>query len=59
MDKDLFGFKTQGKLYDAYRPQYPKEQLQATLKRVSRKHKYLDIATGTGQILFELAKEFG
>ena len=56
MDKDLFGFKTQGKLYDAYRPQYPKEQLQATLKRVSRKHKYLDIATGTGQILFELAK---
>ena len=52
MKKDLFGFDTQGAKYDQFRPKYPSTFLGRTLNRVPIKNKYLDIATGTGQILF-------
>ena len=58
MKKDLFGFKSQGVHYDAFRPKYPKSQLLHSLSKLKRKSKYLDIATGTGKILFELAPYF-
>ena len=58
MKKDLFGFKSQGVHYDAFRPRYPKSQLLHALSKLKCKSKYLDIATGTGKILFELAPYF-
>ena len=58
MKKDLFGFKNQGAKYDAFRPRYPKHHLQHAISKLKRKSKYLDIATGTGQILFEIAPFF-
>jgi len=58
MKKDLFGYDTQGKKYDTYRPKYPSEMLNKVLSKVKGRNRYLDIATGTGQILFELAHNF-
>lgn len=58
MKKDLFGFDTQGKKYDQFRPKYPKNFLLKVLEKVKNKNRYLDIATGTGQILFEIANNF-
>lgn len=58
MKKDLFGFETQGVKYDTYRPRYPAQFLQKTLHKTKGRNRYLDIATGTGQILFELHKNF-
>lgn len=52
MKKDLFGFETQGTKYDEFRPKYPKNFLLKALEKVKNKNRYLDIATGTGQILF-------
>jgi ubiquinone/menaquinone biosynthesis C-methylase UbiE len=52
MKKDLFGFDTQGKKYDLYRPRYPKKLLSTLIERVKHRNRYLDVATGTGQILF-------
>ena len=52
MKKDLFGFENQGKKYDLYRPRYPKNILQRSLANLKGHSRYLDIATGTGQILF-------
>ena len=52
MKKDLFGFKTQGPKYDQFRPKYPKHFLLDPLKRLKNKNRYLDIAVGTGQVLF-------
>jgi ubiquinone/menaquinone biosynthesis C-methylase UbiE len=52
MKKDLFGYENQGKKYDLYRPQYPKTLLEALIKRIKHRNRYIDVATGTGQILF-------
>ena len=52
MKKDLFGFDTQGAKYDQFRPKYPLNFISKSLQKLPLKHKYLDIATGTGQILF-------
>lgn len=52
MKKDLFGYETQGKKYDIYRPKYPTSILSNLIQKVKGKHRYLDVATGTGQILF-------
>ncbi len=55
---DRFGFKTQGSNYELYRPKYTAAMIEDTLKRVKNKNKYLDVATGTGQLLFVLAQHF-
>ena len=52
MKKDLFGFETQGTKYEQFRPKYPLNFLTKSLNRIPIKNRYLDIATGTGQILF-------
>ena len=52
MKKDLFEFDTQGVKYDLYRPKYPSDMLKKMILRIKNKNRYLDIATGTGQILF-------
>ncbi len=60
MKKDLFGYDTQGKLYDTFRPRYPQSQLSSTLSHLPSKlrNRYLDIATGTGQLLFHFCSHF-
>jgi ubiquinone/menaquinone biosynthesis C-methylase UbiE len=51
---DIFGFKTQGVNYDKFRPRYPQQFLSRYFALQGRQ-RYLDIATGTGQLLFALA----
>lgn len=58
MKKDLFGYDTQGKKYDIYRPRYPSKLLQNVLSKIKGRNRYLDVATGTGQILFEIYHNF-
>lgn len=58
MKKDLFGYDNQGKKYDIYRPRYPPSMLNNILSKTKGRNRYLDIATGTGQILFEIAHNF-
>lgn len=55
---DIFGFKTQGVNYEKFRPKYPKKLLEGCLRAVRSKNRYLDIATGTGQLLFNFAVNF-
>ncbi len=55
---DNFGFKTQGKNYDEFRPRYPVSLYNKTLNKLISKNRYLDIAMGTGQLLFAIAPSF-
>lgn len=55
---DIFGFTTQGINYDKFRPRYPISFIQKCLTLVKHKNRYLDIATGTGQLLFAFAPHF-
>lgn len=55
---DIFGFKNQGINYDKFRPTYPPHFLNHILSSVKHKNKYLDIGTGTGQLLFAIAPHF-
>jgi len=55
---DAFGFKTQGINYDKFRPRYPSCFLERCLALTAHKNRYLDVATGTGQLLFALAPHF-
>jgi len=57
--KDLFGNSTnQVENYDKFRPVYPKEFFDIILKHCISKESYLDVACGTGQLLFELCPHF-
>ena len=56
--KDIFGFKNQGINYDKFRPRYPQQFIDLYLLKNKGKHRYLDIATGTGQLLFAFASHF-
>jgi len=56
--KDLFSQENGGQSYDDFRPTYPKEIIQQVADISKGKQNYLDIATGTGQILFELYNHF-
>jgi methylase of polypeptide subunit release factors len=56
--KDLFGFVTQGLNYELFRPKYPGALLGECLRGLKMKNNYLDVATGTGQVLFKLCGEF-
>ena len=55
---DSFGFENQGKNYGKFRPKYPQSLYNQTLSTLTLKDKYLDIAMGTGQLLFNIAPEF-
>jgi ubiquinone/menaquinone biosynthesis C-methylase UbiE len=55
---DVFGFNTQGVNYDKFRPRYPSSFIQKCLSSIKHRNKYLDIATGTGQLLFAFAPHF-
>jgi hypothetical protein len=51
MERDLFGYKSQGMNYERYRPKYPASMLEHLIVQLNGKTRYLDVATGTGQIL--------
>lgn len=55
---DIFGFSNQGVNYDKFRPRYPSAMIENNIKIVKTKNRYLDIATGTGQLLFMIAPYF-
>ena len=55
---DIFGFKTQGINYDKFRPRYPQKFIELYVSKMKGKQRYLDIATGTGQLLFAFAPHF-
>lgn len=55
---DIFGFKNQGINYDKFRPKYPLAFVEHYLKAIKHHNRYLDIATGTGQLLFAFAPHF-
>lgn len=55
---DPFGFDTQGQNYDIYRPKYPKPFVEEILKFTDNKNTYLDLASGTGILFFELFDSF-
>ena len=56
--EDPFGFKTQGQNYEQHRPEYPSQIIDSIHTNLKGNDKYLDVATGTGQILFKLAPLF-
>lgn len=58
MKKDLFGFKNQGINYDVFRPIYPIHMLNKMMEKVKNRNRYIDVATGTGQILFNIYHHF-
>jgi ubiquinone/menaquinone biosynthesis C-methylase UbiE len=58
MSKDLFSFDTQGQHYHTYRPNYPKSLVSELINGVNEKNSYIDVAVGTGQLLFEIAPHF-
>lgn len=43
-----------GQVYEQFRPKYPQRFIDKIRLEASNKRNYLDIATGTGQVLFEL-----
>lgn len=55
---DNFGFETQGKYYNEFRHRYPACLYEYTLKKIKSRNKYLDVAMGTGHLLFSIAPEF-
>lgn len=54
----LWEHKTQGVNYDRYRPYYPAELAAKALPSSGSGSAYLDVATGTGQLLFRLYDKF-
>jgi ubiquinone/menaquinone biosynthesis C-methylase UbiE len=56
--KDLFSSDNGGKSYEKFRPEYPQEFIDQISSFSQGKKNFLDIACGTGQILFALYKCF-
>lgn len=54
----LWEHKTQGINYDRYRPYYPSDLTSKVLPASGSGSSYLDVATGTGQLLFSLYNRF-
>lgn len=54
----LWEHKTQGVNYDRYRPYYPSDLTTKVLPTSGSSSAYLDVATGTGQLLFSLYNKF-
>lgn len=55
---DIFGFKKQGVNYEKYRPDYPQEFFDEVFKASAHKNKHLDVACGTGKVLFPISTQF-
>jgi ubiquinone/menaquinone biosynthesis C-methylase UbiE len=55
---DNFGFENQGSKYEKFRPTYKDTLYTKTIQKLKNKSKYLDIAMGTGQLLFSIAPYF-
>ena len=55
---DNFGLFTQGKNYGKFRPIYPECLYNYTLDKIKGRNLYLDVAMGTGQLLFKIAPHF-
>jgi len=57
--QDPFGIhKNQAEAYDLDRPRYPKEFIDIITKNIIVNQNYLDVATGTGILLYELYDKF-
>lgn len=56
--KDLFGAKTQGINYELFRPKYLPELLDKCIDGLPHRRNYMDVATGTGQVLFPHCEKF-
>jgi|JI6StandDraft_1071083.scaffolds.fasta_scaffold41847_5 ubiquinone/menaquinone biosynthesis C-methylase UbiE len=56
--KDLFGHKTQGVNYELFRPKYLQELLDHCVEGLPHRRNFMDVATGTGQVLFPLCEKF-
>lgn len=58
--KDLFGYENQQANYDIYRPKYPPEYFDRILSKIplNNRMNFLDLATGTGSVLFPLSQHF-
>lgn len=54
----MWEHKTQGVNYDRYRPSYPSSIVSLVNPEPERRSAYLDVATGTGQLLFKLYDKF-
>jgi len=48
----------QGTQYEGYRPTYPNVLLEKILSQTKNRNNYLDVATGTGQLLFQMTEHF-
>lgn len=55
---DPFGFQNQSQNYDKERPRYSQKFLEEIIKNTSPLKNFLDIATGTGFVFYELASKF-
>jgi len=61
MDKqqvDPFGFKGKAQDYDLERPRYPQNFINKILGETSSFNNYIDIASGTGLLFYEIAPKF-
>jgi SAM-dependent methyltransferase len=55
---DPFGFKGQAQDYDIERPRYPSQLTDELIQKSSGFSNYIDIASGTGLLFYELAQKF-
>jgi ubiquinone/menaquinone biosynthesis C-methylase UbiE len=58
MTTGLWEHNTQGINYDRYRPYYPTGLTNKVVPESGQNRAYLDVATGTGQLLFKLYNRF-
>lgn len=56
--KDIFGYVNQGVNYMKFRPEYPLPLVGRCVEGLPFKRNYMDVATGTGQLLFALGESF-
>jgi len=55
---DPFGFKGQAQDYDLKRPRYPQKFIDELVRQTPNHNNYIDIASGTGLLFYELAPKF-
>ena len=55
---DYYSSLIKGEDYTKLRPKYPSHFLTDPLHDLKHKGKYLDVATGNGQVMFEIASQF-
>jgi len=57
-ETDPFGFKGQAQDYDIERPRYSQNFIDEILRQTSSFNNYIDVASGTGILFYELAHKF-